>query len=201
MPVWVRCGEYESGRFSVALARAVAPFTAEECMSLLTKAAETGSPIVVLLDGLNECAPQLQARLLEQRAPFACAYRRRGRDLDETRTNPRLCRHHPHHHRRARRHGPRRTAHLLRRTRAAGSGRLRHASRAGDCHGVRGGPRPGPAAHRPARCLHPPPLRRRGHTRGAADDASRAAADGGHVLAAGAGRAAATGGGGRQPSP
>ena len=66
VPVWVRCGEYQRGRFSHALSRAVAPFTTESCLPLLRQAASTGSPAVVILDGFNECAPDDRAELLEQ---------------------------------------------------------------------------------------------------------------------------------------
>jgi hypothetical protein len=66
VPVWVRCAEYQRGRFSVALARAVAPFTAEPCLPMLEQAANTGSPVVIILDGLNECAPEARTELLEQ---------------------------------------------------------------------------------------------------------------------------------------
>ena len=66
VPVWVRCGEYQRGRFSLALSRAVAPFTTESCLPLLRQAASTGSPAVVILDGFNECAPDDREELLEQ---------------------------------------------------------------------------------------------------------------------------------------
>jgi hypothetical protein len=79
VPVWVRCGEYQRGRFSHALSRAVAPFTTESCLPLLRQAASSGSPAVVILDGFNECAPEDRAELLEQlgalrlRTPAAAA--------------------------------------------------------------------------------------------------------------------------------
>ena len=66
VPVWLRCGEYQRGRFSHALSRAVAPFTTESCLPLLRQAASIGSPTVVILDGFNECAPDDRAELLEQ---------------------------------------------------------------------------------------------------------------------------------------
>jgi hypothetical protein len=66
VPVWVRCGEYQRGRFSHALSRAVAPFTTESWLPLLQHATDTGSPIVVILDGLNECADVDRGELLEQ---------------------------------------------------------------------------------------------------------------------------------------
>jgi hypothetical protein len=66
IPVWVRCAEYQRGRFSHALSRAVAPFTTEPWLPLLRQAASTGSPVAVILDGFNECAPADQAELLEQ---------------------------------------------------------------------------------------------------------------------------------------
>lgn len=65
VPLWVRCGEYQHGRFSHALSRAVAPFTTEACMSLLRRVADTGSAAVVILDGLNECAPADRGELIE----------------------------------------------------------------------------------------------------------------------------------------
>ena len=66
IPVWVRCAEYQRGRFSHALSRAVAPFTTESWLPLLRQAASAGSPVAVILDGLNECEPADQAELLEQ---------------------------------------------------------------------------------------------------------------------------------------
>jgi hypothetical protein len=66
VPVWVRCAEYQQGRFSVALARAVAPFTAVPWQPLLRRALDDGHPVVVVLDGLNECAPDARTELLEQ---------------------------------------------------------------------------------------------------------------------------------------
>lgn len=66
VPIWVRCGEYQRGRFSHALSRAVAPFTTESCLPLLRQASDIGSPTVVILDGLNECVPADRAELLEQ---------------------------------------------------------------------------------------------------------------------------------------
>jgi hypothetical protein len=66
IPVWVRCAEYQRGRFGHALSRAVAPFTTEPWLPLLRQAASTGSPVAVILDGFNECAPADQAELLEQ---------------------------------------------------------------------------------------------------------------------------------------
>jgi hypothetical protein len=66
VPIWVRCGEYQRGRLSHALSRAVAPFTTESCLPLLRQALGTGSPVVVILDGLNECRPDDRAELLEQ---------------------------------------------------------------------------------------------------------------------------------------
>src|SRR5215467_9495672 len=68
VPVWVRCGEYQRGRFNHALSRAVAPFTTEPWLPLLRQAASAGSPAAVILDGFNECAPDDRAELLEQLA-------------------------------------------------------------------------------------------------------------------------------------
>lgn len=66
IPVWVRCSEYQRGRFSHVLSRAIAPFTTESCLPLLRQAASTGSPAVIIFDGFNECAPDDRAELLEQ---------------------------------------------------------------------------------------------------------------------------------------
>jgi len=77
IPVWVRCGEYHRGWFSHALSRAVAPYTTESCLPLFRRAESVGNPVVVILDGLNECAPEDRSELLEQlgalrlRAPVA----------------------------------------------------------------------------------------------------------------------------------
>jgi hypothetical protein len=64
--VWLRCAEYEPGRFGVLLARAVAPFTTEPALEFLRKAVDTGSSLVVVLDGFNECPSELRPQLLEQ---------------------------------------------------------------------------------------------------------------------------------------
>lgn len=66
VPVWVRCNEYQRGRFSHALARAVAPFIDQNGFQLLRYAVETGSPAAVILDGFNECSSADRAELLEQ---------------------------------------------------------------------------------------------------------------------------------------
>jgi hypothetical protein len=64
--VWLRCGEYEQGRFGVLLARAVGPFTTEPALDFLRKAISTGSAVIVILDGFNECPSRLHQELLEQ---------------------------------------------------------------------------------------------------------------------------------------
>jgi len=65
-PVWVRCDEYQRGRLSHALSRAVAPFTTQAALPLLHTAADLGYPTAVFLDGLNECSPADRQVLLEQ---------------------------------------------------------------------------------------------------------------------------------------
>ena len=64
--VWLRCGEYEQGRFGVLLARAVGPFTTDPALDFLRKAVSTGSAVTVMLDGFNECPSRLHQELLEQ---------------------------------------------------------------------------------------------------------------------------------------
>jgi Nuclease-related domain len=64
--VWLRCGEYEQGRFGVLLARTVGPFTTEPALDFLRKAVSTGSAVIVILDGFNECPSRLHQELLEQ---------------------------------------------------------------------------------------------------------------------------------------
>jgi hypothetical protein len=68
LPVWLRCGEFQPGRFDVLLARAVAPYTTEGWLQLLRSAADLGRTPVLVLDGVNECPATLQAELLEQTA-------------------------------------------------------------------------------------------------------------------------------------
>jgi hypothetical protein len=69
--VWLRCGEYEQGRFGVLLARAVGPFTTEPALAFLRKAVSTGSAVIVILDGFNECPSRLHRELSSSYSPSA----------------------------------------------------------------------------------------------------------------------------------
>lgn len=66
LAVWLRCGEYEPGRLSSLLARAVAPFSTVPPVALLQKALDLGLTVLIVLDGFNECSEATRNQLLEQ---------------------------------------------------------------------------------------------------------------------------------------
>src|SRR5581483_10312033 len=66
LTVWVRAGEYRQGELNVLLSRGVAPFTTAAPLSLFRAARQDGRPVMVIVDGINECSPSLRGRLLEQ---------------------------------------------------------------------------------------------------------------------------------------
>lgn len=70
----IRAGEYEQGRFSNLLARAMAPFSKEPWDHLAKSAPAAGIPLTVVLDGLNECPTDLRPRLLDQLRAFLNRY-------------------------------------------------------------------------------------------------------------------------------
>lgn len=72
--IWLRAGEYEKGRFSSLVARAMAPFSAERWVGVARPAAEMGVGTTVVLDGLNECPESLRQELLEQLQAFVLRY-------------------------------------------------------------------------------------------------------------------------------
>jgi len=72
--IWLRAGEYEKGRFSSLVARAMAPFSAERWVEIARPAAQVGIGITVVLDGLNECPENLHQELLEQLQAFVLRY-------------------------------------------------------------------------------------------------------------------------------
>lgn len=72
--IWLRAGEYEKGRFSSLVARAMAPFSAERWMEVARPAREMGVGITVVVDGLNECPESLRQELLEQLQAFVLRY-------------------------------------------------------------------------------------------------------------------------------
>jgi hypothetical protein len=67
-PLWVRCREFEPGRFVTLLAKAAAACTTVPALQLVKAAADAGVPVVVFLDGLNECPDEHRGELLEQLA-------------------------------------------------------------------------------------------------------------------------------------
>lgn len=72
--IWLRAGEYEKGRFSSLVARAMAPFSAERWVEIARPAPEVGVGITGVLDGLNECPENLRQELLEQLQAFVLRY-------------------------------------------------------------------------------------------------------------------------------
>ena len=55
MVVWVAADDYEKDRLGRSLSRAVAPFSTVSRDALLTKAADTGAGIAVIVDALEKC--------------------------------------------------------------------------------------------------------------------------------------------------
>lgn len=72
--VWVRCDEYRKGAFGELIARSMAPFSAERWNVLVQFAADVGRPVTLILDGLNECPPELRDELIEQTQAFRLRY-------------------------------------------------------------------------------------------------------------------------------
>lgn len=70
----IRAGEYEKGRFSNLVARAMAPFSKEPWGQLAQSAPAAGVPLTVILDGLNECPADLRPELLDQLRAFLSRY-------------------------------------------------------------------------------------------------------------------------------
>ncbi len=64
--VWCRAHEYMAGRLALLLAQAIAPYTTSSWADLLVAAADAGANLAVVVDGLNECPPDLQQELLDQ---------------------------------------------------------------------------------------------------------------------------------------
>jgi hypothetical protein len=69
--VWLRADEYDKGRFGHLLGRAVAPYTTATASELATAAYTAGAGLVVVVDGYNECRPQLRDELVEHIRAFA----------------------------------------------------------------------------------------------------------------------------------
>ncbi|HUP69639.1 MAG TPA: nuclease-related domain-containing protein [Acidimicrobiales bacterium] len=73
--LWLRADEYDRGHLKSLLARSAAPFSNAGALDLVRSAAANGIGVVVVIDGVNECAPDDQAELLEQLAAFRLLYR------------------------------------------------------------------------------------------------------------------------------
>jgi hypothetical protein len=70
LPLLVSCGDYQVGRFPVALKRAAARFTTEPIVAFIDRASAAGVGIVLILDGMNECPADVQKDLLERLDEF-----------------------------------------------------------------------------------------------------------------------------------
>ena len=68
--VWLKASDYETGRFGEFLERATGPYSAEPWRTLIDAAAESGTPITVVVDGLNECPDPERGDLLQQLTAF-----------------------------------------------------------------------------------------------------------------------------------
>ena len=67
--IWIQASDYEN-RFSVLIARAMAPYSVERWDRLVGAAQEFGIAVTVVLDGLNECPTDERSKLLEQLQAF-----------------------------------------------------------------------------------------------------------------------------------
>lgn len=68
--VWLRGGEYEQGRFRELVARAMGPYSSRRWAELMRPAAGAGVGITIVLDGINECPPDLVSELVQQLESF-----------------------------------------------------------------------------------------------------------------------------------
>jgi hypothetical protein len=66
LSIWLRCDEYERGRLSSLLARAIAPFSTEQPVALLQKSLDLGLNVLIVLDGLNGCTDESRTELFQQ---------------------------------------------------------------------------------------------------------------------------------------
>jgi hypothetical protein len=73
LPVWLDAAGYD-GDFDALMGRATGPFTTFPARELMQIAASGGRRVVILLDGLNECLPELASDLLEQTGSLRLAY-------------------------------------------------------------------------------------------------------------------------------
>lgn len=69
--VWLRAGDYEGGRLGEFVAQAMGPYSTEAWRQLIGAATESGTPVTVIVDGLNECSIDTRDRLLERLGAFA----------------------------------------------------------------------------------------------------------------------------------
>jgi NACHT domain/Nuclease-related domain len=74
VPVWIRCQEYEAGGFDVLTRRAIAPYTTEAIADFMEAVRDAGSLVVLILDGLNECAAAHRQELLQETAATVLAH-------------------------------------------------------------------------------------------------------------------------------
>lgn len=65
VPVWLSCRDYEGDTFSVAMAKAAARFSTRQWSDLFLRARRQGLVPIIVLDGLGECSPDQQRRLLD----------------------------------------------------------------------------------------------------------------------------------------
>ena len=72
--VWMRAGDYEAGRFSDLVARAMSRCSTEKWSELVGAATEFGVAITVVLVGLNECPDDERGELLEELRAFTLRY-------------------------------------------------------------------------------------------------------------------------------
>jgi hypothetical protein len=65
LPIWLEATAY-AGDFDALLGRSVAPFTTFPARELIEVASAAGRRVALIVDGLNECLPDLRSDLLQQ---------------------------------------------------------------------------------------------------------------------------------------
>jgi hypothetical protein len=65
LPIWIKAAAY-AGDFDALLGRSVAPFTTFPARELIEVASAAGRRVALIVDGLNECSPDLRSDLLQQ---------------------------------------------------------------------------------------------------------------------------------------
>lgn len=73
--IWLDCGEYTKAHLPSLLGRSTAPYSTDTAGQLAGHAGRVGDQTVIVLDGFNQCPPQLRDDLLAELDAFRLRYR------------------------------------------------------------------------------------------------------------------------------